>query len=494
MKNKYVTTAIAYANADPHLGHAYEYVLSDAIVRYLRDILGAPTYFLTGMDEHGQKIFEKAKIENLPTKDFVDKYAKVFQDLDSKLQVTYDRFIRTTDPDHKEVAQKVWNKILSKGDLYEKEYSGLYCVGCEEFKTEKDLVDGNCPIHLKPVVTLSEKNWFFRLSKYTEFLKDLIQTNKLKIVPEFRKNEMLEFIDRGLQDVSFSRSKELMSWGLPVPNDDTQVMYVWCDALVNYITGAKVYGKDEVDQKFFESFWTEGDTLHVIGKDILRFHSLYWPAMLESAELPIPKEILVHGFITSGGHKMSKSLGNVILPAEILEKYSQFNTKSFLGDKFSSEVFRYFFLKNINPHDDGDFTYFRLEELYNADLANGLGNLVSRVMRLSEKYLDKTDFSSLDLGKHSELTEAMKEYDVMKAMSYIWKLISNLDQFMQTEQPFKVIKEDLERGKSQLEYLREQIFIIAELLKPFMPETSIKIKEILESNTMPELPLFPRYE
>lgn len=496
-KKKFITTAIAYANGNPHLGHAYEFVLTDAISRHHKHWLKQDTFFLTGMDEHGQKILEKAKSENVEVHEFTKRYAEIFQDLDNKLNVKYDRFIRTTDLDHYEVCKQIWNKILEAGDLYQKEYTGLYCVGCESFKTEKDLNDsGECPDHLKKPIEIKEKNWFFKLSKYENFLKEKIESNDLRIVPEYRKNEMLEFIKTGLQDVSFSRSKELMSWGIPVPNDDTQVMYVWCDALTNYITGAKVFSGDKNDQQFFNDFWTEGETLHVIGKDILRFHSLYWPAMLESAGLEIPKEILVHGFITSQGQKMSKSLGNVVLPEEILSEYKALEEKSILDQVFSSEVFRYFFLKNINPHDDGDFTFPRMKELYNADLANGLGNLVNRTVKLCEKYLEvKTEFTQVDLEKdHPEFAATMKEYDVMNAMNYIWKLINDCDAYMQKNEPFKVVKVDLEAGKKHLEFLRENLYTIARILNPFMPITSDTIKKIIKENKMPEKPLFPRYE
>ncbi len=502
MKKKYITTAIAYANGNPHLGHAYEFVLTDAISRFHKVWQKQETFFLTGMDEHGQKIFEKAKSENIPVKDFVAKYAEVFKNLDKNLEVNYDRFIRTTDTDHYEVCKKLWIKMFEVGDLYQKEYTGLYCVGCEGFKTEKDLTpEGLCPDHLKKPIELKEKNWFFKLSKYESFLKEKIKSGELKIIPDYRKNEMLEFISNGLQDISFSRSKELMSWGIPVPNDETQVMYVWADALTNYITGAKAFSENKENENFFEEFWQKGETLHVIGKDILRFHSLYWPAMLQSVGLEIPKEILVHGFITSQGQKMSKSLGNVVLPDEILELYNNFGSeKSILRENFSSEVFRYFFLKNINPHDDGDFTFERMKELYNADLANGLGNLVNRVVKLSEKYLEiKENFVQIDLEKDfSKFANAMKEYDVMNSMNFIWELIGEADQFMQSEQPFKKVKsenqEEVELGKKQLEFLREKVYTIARLLTPFMPTASETVKKIIKENKMPEKPLFPRYE
>lgn len=499
MKKKFITTPIFYGNGSPHLGHAYTSVLSDAIARYHKVWLKQDTFFMTGTDEHGQKIFEKAKTENITPKELTDKYAQEFKVLDEKLDVKYDRFIRTTDVDHYEVCKKMWTKMLDAGDLYEKEYIGLYCVGCEGFKTIKDLnVNGECPDHLVKPIELKEKNWFFKLSKYQDFLRQKLESNELKITPEFRKNEMLEFMREGLQDVSFSRSKELMSWGIPVPNDDTQVMYVWCDALTNYITGAKVFSNTKEGQDNFQAFWQEGETLHIIGKEILRFHSLYWPSMLQSAGFELPKEILVHGFITSGGQKMSKSLGNVVSPQDIFTTYEFGVEASLLGENFPKEIFRYFFLKNINPHNDGDFTWERLKELYNADLANGIGNLLSRVVKLSEKYLKISPdfvFAQINLDvEHPEFAVAMKEYDVMNAMNYIWKLIGEADNYMQTNQPFKVIKVDEEAGKQMLENLRNQVYTIARLLNPFMPTTSDIIKQIIKNNKMPEKPLFPRYE
>jgi len=494
MRNKFITTAIYYPNGKPHLGYTYELILADAISRYHKVWIGQETFFLTGADEHGQKIADKAKSEGKSEQQLVDEFADVYKDFENRLGVNYDRFVRTTDPDHAEVCKNLWLKILDNGDLYEKEYSGLYCVGCESFKTEKDLNEnGECPDHLKKPIELKEKNWFFRLSKYQDFLKEKIESDELKIIPESKKKEILSFINSGLEDISFSRSKGILKWGITVPNDETQVMYVWCDALTNYITGAKAFS----DEKNFQDFWTDGETLHVVGKDILRFHACFWPAMLHSAGLAIPKEILVHGHILTGGQKMSKSLGNVIDPQDVLNVYSDLGKeKSILCADFGREVLRYFMLKNISPFDDGDFTYERLKDLYNADLANGLGNLVSRVMKLSEKYLDiKDDFSQVDLKKqHSDFYEAMSNYDVMTAMNIIWQLVKNADTYMQSNEPFKVIKVDEVKGKEMLENLRGMVYTIALLLNPFMPTSSEVIKKIVKENKMPEKSLFPRYE
>lgn len=493
MKKKFITAAIPYSNGLPHLGHAYEYVLTDSIARYHRVWAKDDVLMSLGMDENAQKNVQKAKELGISTQELVDSMGEKFKELHQTLQMSNDFFIKTTSVEHRKAAGEVWNRLVKNGYIYKKTYTGLYCIGCETFKTEKDLTpDGLCPDHLKKPEEVAEENYFFKLTEFKDKLIDLISNDGIKIVPTYRKSEMLNFLNQELFDVSFSRPEKLLNWGIKVPGDETQVIYVWCDALINYIT---VLGFPESDSKMSE-FWNNGETLHVIGKDILRFHSIYWPAMLLGADLPIPKEILAHGHIQSNGQKMSKSLGNVVGPMEIVDKYDQLKDKSVLGDRFGSEVFRYYFLKNINPHNDGDFTWERLRELYNADLANGLGNLVSRVMKLSEKYLEpQTDFAQVDLQKvHSEFANAMKEYDVMNAMNYIWKQIGEADNYMQTEQPFKVVKVDLEKGKQQLQILREKVYTIARLLNPFMPTTSEVIKKIIKENKMPEMSLFPRYE
>lgn len=494
MKKKFITAAIPYSNGLPHLGHAYEYVLTDAIARYHRVWMKDEVLMSLGMDENAQKNVQKAKELGISTQDLVDSMGQKFKELHQTLQMSNDFFIKTTSPEHRKAAEEVWSRLVNNGYIYKKTYTGLYCVGCETFKTEKDLTpEGLCMDHLKKPDEVSEENYFFKLTEFKDKLINLISLDEIKIVPSYRKSEMLNFLNQELFDVSFSRPEKLLNWGIKVPGDQTQVIYVWCDALINYIT---VLGFPNTDSKIKE-YWEEGETLHVIGKDILRFHSIYWPAMLLGAGLPIPKEILAHGHILSNGQKMSKTLGNVVGPLEIVDMYNGFGQeKSLLGSIFGSEVFRYFFLKNINPHNDGDFTWERLKELYNADLANGLGNLVSRVMRLSEKYLEtQTDFPQVDLQKeHQEFADAMKEYDVMNAMNYIWKLIGEADNYMQTEQPFKVVKVDVEKGKQQLQLLREKVYTIARLLNPFIPTTSEKVKEIVKVNKMPEKPLFPRYE
>lgn len=480
-----VYTAIAYANGKPHIGHAYEYVLADAIVRYQRLVVGnSKVFFCTGMDEHGQKIFEKAENLGKTPQQLVDEVTEDFKNLDQSLQISYDRFIKTTDDIHKKTAQALWMKMYDQGDLYEKEYEGLYCVGCERYYKENELNErGECPDHLKKPILFKEKNWFFRLSKYADQVRGLIVENKIKIYPAERKNEILSFIESGVEDISFSRSKELLTWGIEVPNDNAQVMYVWCDALTNYLTAGR-----EVN------FWGDSKMLNVIGKDILRFHALFWPAMLLSAGEENVQDILVHGHILSNGQKMSKTLGNVIDPQEVLATYNQaLSAQSALGDGVASEFFRYFVLKNISPFSDGDVTHERMKELYNADLANGIGNLTNRIMKLCTTYLSEV-YRPESAEFPAEYTKAMQEYDVKSAFEYIFRLVSDLDGYMQTEQPFKVIKIDPEKGKAMLHTMRTQLYIIARLLQPFMPRTSDMMKGLIQNNQMPDKPLFPRYE
>lgn len=484
-KRSTIFTAIAYANAKPHIGHAYEYVLADCIARY-RKIIGDEIFFCTGMDEHGQKIFNKAASDGKTAQELVDSVGEIFKSLDKTLEVNYDRFIKTTDSDHKKVVQDLWMKMFEAGDIFEKEYSGPYCVGCESYKNNDELDNnGNCLIHLNKAEILAGTNWFFRLSKYQNILKEKIESDEINIIPKNFKTEILSFISQGLEDISFSRPKKVLTWGIDVPNDTTHVMYVWCDALTNYLTAA--VGKNK-------KFWDETMMLNIIGKDILRFHALYWPAMLMSAGENLPQNILVHGMILSNGHKMSKSLGNTVDPFELVNLYNtNLGDKSILGDQVGSEFFRYFFLKNISPFLDGDFTFVRAKELYNADLANGLGNLVNRVLKLSEKYLETNmNFGEINLPENYK--NNLDNFDVRSAFENIFEIASYADEYMQKNEPFKVVKVDEAKGKEMLQHLREQVYIISQLLSPFMPTTSEKIKEIIKENKMPEKPLFPRYE
>ncbi len=365
MKNQfYITTSIAYTNAPPHIGFALELIQADVLARHHR-ILAEDVFFLTGTDEHGVKIVKAAEKSGKSPKEFTDEISAKFRELASSLNISNNDFIRTTDQArHWPIVQKCWSKLKKNGDIYKKNYKGLYCVGCEAFITQKDLVDGKCRIHLKEPEEVNEENYFFKLSKYSDEIKELIEKDEVKIIPQEKKNEMLSFIKaslpagrQGLEDVSFSRPSKDLKWGIPVPGDDSQTIYVWADALVNYLLPEKYWPAD----------------IHCLGKDILRFHATIWLGMLLSLKLPLPKSIFVHGFITSDGQKMSKSLGNVVSPFELIEKYG-------------ADAVRYFLLREIPSTEDGDFTIEKFENRYNADLASGLGNLVARVITLAYKF------------------------------------------------------------------------------------------------------------
>lgn len=469
-KTFYLTTPIFYPNAKLHMGHAYTTTLSDCIVRYHRDVMGEKTYFLTGSDENTQKMVDAARKLELDPMVFLDGIVKNFAELFRGLGISYDQFIRTTDQKlHWPGAQFLWTKLVASGDIYKKEYEGLYCVGHEAFVTEKDLVDGKCPDHGTVPVFLKEENYFFKLSRYTEEIKRRITSDELKVVPQSRKTEILALLEEGLQDVSFSRPRRAdwpQTLGIPVPGDDSQVMYVWCDALSNYIT-ALGYGRDD---ELLREFWPVN--AHVIGKDILRFHAAIWPGMLLSAGVQLPQSLLVHGFITSGGKKMSKTLGNVIDPEELITEYG-------------TDAVRYFLLRHVSPFEDGDITREAFKDAYNANLANGLGNLASRIMQLAQTYLENglrpepADFAR-------EYTDAMESFEVHHAADFIWSRIQALDQKITETAPFKVVKTDLEAGKKCIFELTQELYTIARMLTPFLPDTAAKIKTAIVENKKPE--------
>jgi methionyl-tRNA synthetase len=469
-KKFYLTTPIFYPNAKLHLGHAYTTTLTDVIARYHR-LIGDKTYLLTGSDENTQKMVDAAAKEGKEPLEFLDGIVSNFASLFKELNISYDQFIRTTDQKvHWPGAQALWNKLVEADDIYEKEYEGLYCVGHEAFITEKDLVDGKCPDHGTVPEFLKETNYFFRLSKYTSQIKEKIETDEYKVIPETRKHEILSFIENeGLEDVSFSRPRKA-NWpqglGVPVPGDDSQVMYVWCDALANYIT-ALGYGRDDT---LYKELWPAD--VHVIGKDILRFHAAIWPGMLLSAGIPLPKKLLVHGFITSGGKKMSKTLGNVIDPAELLKEYG-------------TDAVRYFLARHISPFEDGDITRENFKEVYNANLANGLGNLVARVLTLAEKNLEEGTRPEA-VGFPQEYTDAIENFEINRAMDFVFTRIQAVDQTITQSEPFKLVKTDPERGKQMIFELTQELYMIGRMLNPFMPETSKKIKDGVIANKKPE--------
>ena len=371
LEKYFITTAIPYVNGYPHLGHALEFVQTDVLARYNR-LRGREVFFLTGTDENALKNVQSAEKAGEDVKTFIDRHADVFRKLTEVLNLSNDDFIRTTEERHILGAQKLWKACEERGDIYKKKYQGLYCVGCESFKTEKELIDGLCPEHKVEPEKVEEENYFFRLSGYEKEILRMIESDELKILPSSRKNELTSFIKEGLEDFSISRSRErVKNWGIPVPGDDSQILFVWFDALSNYIN-ALGYGGDE--SKFQEWWENNPNKEHLIGKGITRFHAIYWPAVLISAKLKLPSQILVHGYLTIDGEKISKSLGNVIDPFKVVEKYGV-------------DPVRYFLLREISSGEDGDFSEKKLEQRYQADLANGLGNLVQRVLTLIENNL-----------------------------------------------------------------------------------------------------------
>jgi methionyl-tRNA synthetase len=473
-KTFYVTSPIFYPNANLHMGHAYVMTLCDVLARYHKLELGKDNvYFLTGSDENTAKILKSSDIPDNDPSTLLAAAAENFKGLYKRLDIEYSDFIRTTDREkHWPGAIKMWEQLVAAGDIYKSKYIGLYCVGCETFYTEKDLIDGKCPIHLTVPERIEEENYFFRLSKYTSAVKEKIETDELKIVPVSRKNEILALLGRGLDDVSFSRPIKAVPHGIPVPGDPSQVIYVWCDALVNYIS-ALGYGRG--DDTLFRKFWPA--SVHVIGKDILRFHAAIWPAMLMSASLPLPKSLLVHGLITSGGVKMSKSLGNVIDPNDLIEEYGH-------------EAVRYYLVREISPFDDGDMTVDSFKNAYNANLANGIGNLASRIMKMAETNLAAAvDVKEEDFPQ--EFKDAFERFDVKAAADVVWKEVAALDAHIQETQPFKLVKTDKEKGISIIIALVARLYAVSSMLGPILPETSAKIKEAVKANKLAG-PLFAR--
>ncbi|KKR50815.1 MAG: Methionine-tRNA ligase [Candidatus Curtissbacteria bacterium GW2011_GWA1_40_16] len=472
-KRIYIAQAIPYVNAAPHVGHALEYVQADCLARFYR-VSGYETFYSDGADENSLKNVQSAEKEGVPVKELVDKYSKKFFDLKDALNLTFDFFNRTSSKDHFSGAQKLWS-LCKKEDIYKKNYKGLYCVGCELFYTPDELVSGKCPEHLTVPEEVEEENYFFKLSNYQKFLADLIKKDKLLIVPGTRKNEVLSFIESGLSDFSISRSRErARGWGVPVPSDDSQVMYVWFDALTTYLT-ALGYGTD--DHKLFDKFWKDPSTkkIQVLGKGIIRFHAVYWIAMLASAGLALPDEEFVHGYITVDGQKISKTLGNVIDPFDLVAD-------------FGTEAVRFYLLREIPAWGDGDFSIQRFKDLYNGELANGLGNLVARVARLaSDTNLALPPKKNFTFKK--TVSENLKKYRFDSAILSLWDDISVLDKKINEEKPWELEGADLKRVISPI---AQEIREIAFNLTPFMPETSAAILEQFTGKITAQKPLFPR--
>ena len=471
----YITTTLPYVNAELHMGHALEFIRADAIARY-KKLQGFEVFFNSGTDEHGMKIYEKAQAEGKSAQEFVDESflkfkasVKIFG-MDEEIL----HFVRTTDEHHIKSAQEFWKRVSDNGFIYKKNYEAKYCVGCEETKSDSELVNGECPIHPgRALEIIQEENYFFKYSEFTDKLLVFYKKNPNFVVPDFRFNEIKAFLERGLQDFSISRLKTKMPWGIPVPGDENHVMYVWFDALTNYIS---TLGWPE-DKENFEKFWANGNPTQYCGKDNLRFQSAMWQAMLMAAELPNSHQIIINGFITAeGGLKMSKTLGNVVDPKTIVAEYG-------------IDALRYFLLREVSSFEDSPFTLERFKDSYNAGLANGLGNLVSRVMKLSETYVTEsfiTDKPNIITGV------AIEKFNLQLAIEGIWICIRNSNEYMQTTEPFKVIKENKELGVTLIKNLVKNLYDIAFMLEPFLPETSEKIKKCILENKMPEQPLFQR--
>ncbi|MCX6723857.1 MAG: methionine--tRNA ligase [Candidatus Staskawiczbacteria bacterium] len=481
-KKFYVTTSIPYTNAPPHIGFALEAVQADVLARYHRG-LGEDVFFLTGTDEHGIKTLRVAREAGRDVKDFADEMSGKFKDIVKVLNVSNDDFIRTTDEvRHKPAVEKLWKKLEKSGDIYKKKYKGFYCPGCEAFKTDREIIDGKCPIHLKKLELVEEENYFFRLSKYTKEIEKRINSGELEIVPEGKKNETLSMLKQGMEDVSFSRMKDKY-WGWPVPEDPSQNLYVWMDALPNYISA--IGYEEETDQ--FKKLWPAN--VHCIGKDIMKFHTIFWPAMLLSAGLELPKTIFVHGFINVAGQKMSKSLGNVVDPFELVKKYGV-------------DAVRYYLLREILPTEDGDFTYEKFEQRYNSDLAGGIGNLVARVLGIATKISNfqfpiSNKFSNFNLQK--KIKEEQKKYKLAvesfkfnEALIAVWEIISACDKYINEEKLWETPSTSSGQAK-KLEIINDLFLAIEEigvLLEPFLPETAEKIKKAVDTQKAENL--FPR--
>ncbi len=460
-KGFYITTSIPYVNAPPHIGHALEFVQADIIARYRR-LKGERVFLLTGADENSLKNVKAAEDQKTTTRELVDRNAALFKLLADRISLSYDRFARSSVKDeHQPGVWKLWNLVGKSGDIYKKAYKGLYCVACELFYKETELAGGLCPVHKTKPETVEEENYFFKLSKYQEKLNELITNGTIDILPDNRKNEMLGIIKEGLEDFSISRSSaRARGWGIPVPNDESQILYVWMDALALYITGIG-YGTDE---NAFNNWWPAD--VHAIGKDIVKFHAIYWPAFLLSANMALPKRIFIHGFLTIEGQKMSKTTGNVVNPITLLEKYS-------------ADEIRYYLIRDIPTFDDGDFSESALKDRINKELLGDLGNLVNRVLTLAENSgLEKfTGGNELEASLNiQEIKKRMEEMELHAALELIMEFVRHCNKYVNDKKPWTLKGSELEEA---LYNLLESLRVISILLYPFIPETSERISEKL---------------
>ncbi len=479
-KSFYLTTTLPYVNADLHMGHALEFVRADVIARY-KKLQGFDVFFNTGTDEHGMKIYEKAQAQGVSAQEFVDESFKSFREsvkifgMDEEIL----HFTRTTDPHHVASAQEFWKRVYNNGYIYKKNYEAKYCVGCEETKSDSELVNGECAIHPgRALEIIQEENYFFKYSEFGDKLLDFYKSNPDFVVPDFRFNEVKAFVERGLQDFSISRLKSKMPWGIDVPGDSEHVMYVWFDALTNYISTLGWPENERDLEGDFQKYWVHGTPTQYCGKDNTRFQSAMWQAMLMASDVPGSNKIVVNGFITADqGVKMSKTLGNVVDPKDIVAEYG-------------TDALRYFLLREISSFEDSPFTMERFKDAYNSGLANGLGNLTSRILTLSEKHLGS--IPEMDHRFVSQIPEFINEFKIQNAVNVVWSLVDELDRYIQDTEAFKVIKIDEQKGRELiLEYV-QKLFTISQALGPFLPETSKTIQELIRTNKKPEKPLFLR--
>ncbi len=473
--NYYITTSIPYVNGDPHIGYGMELLQADVLARAARQ-QGKPVIFSIGTDKHGGKIEEKAAAEGISPQAFADRVSGSFRDLAGLANISNDRFIRTTDKGHEQRAAIIW-KNLSK-DIYKSSYTGWYCTGDEAFFTEAVVKENNgiCPNHDRKYEKIEEENYFFKLSNYAPQIQKSIEEGSFSIIPATRKHEILNVIKDGLTDISISRPKEKIGWGIPVPGDTSQVMYVWFEALMNYIT---VLGYPE--HQDFADYWPAN--IQVIGKDIIRFHAAIWPGMLLSLGLPLPKQLFVHGFITVEGQKMSKTLGNVIHPKQIIDEYGV-------------DAYRYYFLRHIPAYEDGNFSWDRLHQAYNNELGNELGNSVQRTAAMIMQYQNGL-IGNIPPAEHdtAQYRIALEHCRFDRALDEVWEQVRGLNQYIDETKPWQIHKTgDADHLREVLAYQVSCLLEVADLLQPFMPETALKIKQVFETGIIHPIEgtLFPR--